>query len=126
MTAALPPTAERPTADPGTVGRVLAAVLGAAVVVALVVWVPFVDDLRDPCGAGLGAASCRQPAAVLRWGQYLAGIATAILGVGATAALALYAVRGRWLRRSTTVVLAFVAATIVWVVLYLVSLPSLI
>lgn len=121
-----PPAADRRLVVPPTpLGRVVAGALAAAVVVALVVWVPFVTELRAPCGAGIGAESCREPAAVLRWGQYVVGVAAAVLGVVTAVALGLYAVRSRWLPRATTVVFAFVAATAVWVALYLVSLPSL-
>lgn len=111
---------------PAPAYRTGAAVLAAAIVVALAVWVPLVDELRAPCGRGIAAASCRQPAAVLRWAQYLAGIVTAILGVVTVGALAAYAVRGRWVRHATRVATAFAAAAASWLVLYLVSLPGLV
>lgn len=109
-----------------TAGWRAAAGAGAVLIVlALVAWVPLVNELLAPCGGGIGTESCREPIAALRWGQFAAGIAAGVLGVATAVGLALFAGRGVWLRRARMAGAAFVAAAGVWLVLYLVSLPSL-
>lgn len=127
MTSALT-TVRRATIDPRRLARyrVGAVIVGAITVGALVLWVPLVNELRAPCGGGLAAESCRQPQALLRWGQFAAGIVTAVLAIVTVVALALFGLRGRWHRNASRATLAFVAAAAVWLVLYLVSLPSLV
>lgn len=125
------PTGTQPAVEPPSAARraatwrLLAAALAAALALTLVVWVPLVDDLRAPC-AGIDAPSCRRPALVLRWAQYVVGVLTAILGVATVGVLALYAVRERWLRPATAAALGFTGGAVAWVLLYLLSLPSLV
>lgn len=121
-----PPPAPAPrAASRARSRRVGAGLLAVAIPVALVLWLPLVTWLRNPCGA-LAAPVCLEPAAILRSTQYVVGLALAVTGVGAAILLARYAVQERWSKPASRVVQGFVAAVAVWLVLYSVSLPSLI